>query len=187
MIKKIVIGTLLAAMIGLLVYGAWYRTKAKSASESASAAGEHRGQVGAVQGQAAGNWSGLQSADDGQQSPGSGQWSAIGGQQPAIESPLAEVTQLVALAGSVESAAADVVVIAIADQAPVELSGRSLSFALEQGFAFQPGDKLKLTGFYEDQDFEVQAIENLTTGQSVALREENGRPLWAGGGGRRGG
>jgi hypothetical protein len=47
---------------------------------------------------------------------------------------------------------------------------------------------VQLTGFYEEADFEIQALHNLASGQSLALREQNGRPLWAGGGrGRRGG
>jgi hypothetical protein len=199
MIKKIVVGTLLVAMIGLLVFGAWNRTQAKSASDSASVSGEHLSQAngalqsGAGQGQAGYQGSrgsdieSQQSAANGQHSGQGGQQSAADGQQSAVGSPQADVTELITLLGAVDSAAADAVVVAIPDQAPIELSGRTLSFAQEQGLTFQPGDNLKLTGFYEDQDFEVQAIENLTTGQSSALREESGRPLWAGGRGRRGG
>ncbi len=54
------------------------------------------------------------------------------------------------------------------------------------GFSFDPGDQVAVTGFYEDDGFETASIENLTTGQIATLRDETGRPLWAGRqGGRR--
>ena len=48
----------------------------------------------------------------------------------------------------------------------------------------QAGDSVSLTGFYEDGDFEVGQIDDQTTGQTVSLRDESGRPLWAGRGRR---
>lgn len=192
MIKKIITGTLLAILIGGLVYGAWYRTTAKAANEAGRTTAERRGQESNVTEE----HSTTQSSTASQQGAGyrgggnaQGNAAATGnavaspGNEP---SPQAEVTELVNLAGSVTSVSADLVTIAVAGQAPVELSGRSLTFATEQGFVIQPGDSLQLTGFYEESDFEIQAIQNLTTGQALALREESGRPLWAGGG-RRGG
>jgi hypothetical protein len=41
-----------------------------------------------------------------------------------------------------------------------------------------------LVGFYEGDDFEVGQIDNATNGQTVLVRDENGRPLWAGRGRR---
>ena len=99
-------------------------------------------------------------------------------------SPQAGVTELVTLTGTVESATDAGVIVAVAGGLPVEIAGRALSYATEQGFVFHQGDTLALTGFYEEQDFEVQALENFTTGQYLALREQNGRPMWAGGRGR---
>lgn len=50
------------------------------------------------------------------------------------------------------------------------------------------GDSVAATGFYEDDAFEVARVENLTSGEAVTLRDETGRPLWAGrGNGRRNG
>ena len=65
------------------------------------------------------------------------------------------------------------------------IEGRLLSYLLEQGFTAKVGDELTLVGFFEGDKFEVGQIANETTGQSMVVREESGRPLWAGG--RRGG
>lgn len=48
------------------------------------------------------------------------------------------------------------------------------------GVALVVGDEVAVTGFDENGEFEVAAVENLTTGESIALREEGGRPPWAG-------
>ena len=66
----------------------------------------------------------------------------------------------------------------------IEVTGRSWRFAQEQGFTAHADDKLTLVGFYEGDEFEVGLIDDLSSGQSVALRDENGRPMWAGRGGR---
>lgn len=67
----------------------------------------------------------------------------------------------------------------------IVIADRPWSFALEAGFTAQPGDQVTLTGFYENETFEAG---QLTNGDLVvAIREESGRPLWAGGrGGGRG-
>ena len=50
----------------------------------------------------------------------------------------------------------------------------------EQGLAISVGDQVAATGFFEQDGLEATRIENLTTGQSLALRDGSGRPLWAG-------
>jgi len=54
------------------------------------------------------------------------------------------------------------------------------------GIGLEAGDQVTVSGFYEDDEFEVGAIENTTDGTSVTLRDETGRPLWAGRGGAGG-
>jgi hypothetical protein len=49
-----------------------------------------------------------------------------------------------------------------------------------QGITLNAGDEVAISGFYEGDDFEVGHVENLTTGESVTLRDESGRPMWAG-------
>ena len=49
-----------------------------------------------------------------------------------------------------------------------------------EGFALQVGDEVSVTGFYEDGEFKAGTVENLTTGESIVLRDEAGRPMWSG-------
>ena len=37
-----------------------------------------------------------------------------------------------------------------------------------------------MTGFYEDGEFKAGTVENLTTGETIVLRDEAGRPMWSG-------
>jgi hypothetical protein len=50
----------------------------------------------------------------------------------------------------------------------------------ENGIGLEAGDDVVLYGFYEGDDFEIGGIENLTSGETVRLRDDTGRPLWAG-------
>jgi len=54
-------------------------------------------------------------------------------------------------------------------------------FAGEQGITFNPGDPVTIVGFEgEDSLFQAGQITNDTTGETLLLRDPNGRPLWAG-------
>ena len=49
-----------------------------------------------------------------------------------------------------------------------------------EGFALEVGDEVSVTGFYEDGEFKAGTVENLTTGETIVLRDEAGRPMWSG-------
>jgi hypothetical protein len=51
-----------------------------------------------------------------------------------------------------------------------------------EGFALEIGDEVSVLGFYEDGEFKAGTVENLTTGETIMLRDEAGRPMWAGNG-----
>lgn len=53
-------------------------------------------------------------------------------------------------------------------------------YAREQGFSAEVGDLLTLTGYRTSGGFEITTMVNEENGQEVALRDENGRSLWAG-------
>ena len=54
-------------------------------------------------------------------------------------------------------------------------------FADEQAVAFNSGDAVTVLGFEgEDSMFQAGQITNGTTGETLFLRDPNGRPLWAG-------
>jgi len=56
------------------------------------------------------------------------------------------------------------------------------SYWESQGLALQPGDEVQIRGFWEDGEFEVGRLTLVATGQTVVIRDETGRPQWAGGG-----
>jgi hypothetical protein len=60
------------------------------------------------------------------------------------------------------------------------IEGRAWRFALEEGFEIQVGDSLQMSGFWEDGEFKPGVIENQSTGETVTLRDPDGRPLWSG-------
>jgi hypothetical protein len=97
----------------------------------------------------------------------------------------AQVDTWLQIQGTVVSVDADILIVRTADGTQVSVENRSWWFAQEQGFSAQIGDEITLTGFYEDEAFEVGRIDDATTGQTVLLRDEDGRPMWAGRG-RRG-
>ena len=98
----------------------------------------------------------------------------------------AQVDAWVALHGSVVGIDANALVVQTESDEQVMVEGRTWWFAQEQGFMAQVGDELAVVGFYENGEFEAGRLDNLSIGLSVPIREEGGRPLWAGGG-RRGG
>ena len=164
MLKKIVLAVVLIGLVGLLVLGAVNRTLAKTATDEGYGNGQGNGN---------GNGGGSQ-GNGGSQTYGDGTGT---GQ--------AQVDEWLTLTGTVTAVDADLLAVDTAG-GEVLVENRGWWYAQEQGFAAQVGDQVTLTGFYENDAFEVGQIDNLTTGQSVTLRDENGRPMWAGRG-RRGG
>ena len=52
--------------------------------------------------------------------------------------------------------------------------------AYREGFALEVGDEITVVGFHEDGEFKAGTVENLTTGETIVLRDETGRPMWSG-------
>ena len=94
---------------------------------------------------------------------------------------LAEVDEWLTYAGTSTTASEDVWILDLNDIGSFEIEGRLLSFLQEKGFEVNAGDALLVSGFMEGDEFEVGGIENTTTGEQISVREETGRPLWAGG------
>ena len=98
----------------------------------------------------------------------------------------AQVDAWLTMQGTVASIDVNGLVILTADGQEIVMANRPWWFAQDAGFVAEVGDEVDLVGFYEGEGFEVGQITNATSGQIVPIREQNGRPLWAGGG-RRGG
>lgn len=207
MIKKIVIGTLLVVVTGGLVYGAVNRTQIKTAEaavgqiDSEYNENQHGRQPetgGMLQNDQVLNegkdqfWGFDQEVDSG---PGNGPGGGNGGSgqgqgQSADQSGSdfgtgegqAVVDEWVMLEGTVSAIDEYSMFAAIDDGSEVEIGPRAWSYAQDQGFTAEVGDELSMRGFYEGDTYEAAEITNHTTQQTVLLRDENGRPHWAGGG-----
>jgi hypothetical protein len=112
------------------------------------------------------------------EAPAAGQNSAVPNVGQTGVSEWAEVS------GVVVRADETALVVQAADGATVEIVNRPWSFAVSQGFMAEAGDQVTLTGFYEGDTFEAAQISDATSGQNVSIRDDAGRPLWAGGGRR---
>ena len=219
MAKKIILGVLLAGLIGLLVWGGVNRTLARTEEtmrggqseslyggngqgvseqsnetdaglyEQGNGAGTGQGRAqdvsplnAAGQGQG-GQGGGTGSAGQGQGGQGTG--GGAGGQSGLAASggdPQAEVAEWVTLQGTVQSVSVDEAVLVVSTGETIVLDGRAWSFAQQAGFSMQAGEQVSLTGFYEDGEFEIGMVEDRTSGQAIQLREQSGRPAWAGNG-----
>jgi hypothetical protein len=191
MFKKILVGTVLVGLIGILVTGAINRTNATSGSAEGRGQGRGNGNTamtytaGRGQGGSNGNTATTYTAGRGQGGSSWGQRSeSATGDQLGVGQ--AQVTEWLTLEGTVVSVDENALVVETSAGEQVVIENRPWLFAQEQGFLAQAGDEVTLTGFYEGDAFEVGQISDTTNGKTVSLRDQDGRPGWAGRG-RRGG
>lgn len=187
--RILVYGIVGALFLGLLGGSAWILTRPADAVERVAQAnaGSGRGRVAAETGvaQGGGHRGGVNAgvADVAARETGRGGngGSGGGGQSSTQETGRAYTDALVweTFTGVVTAADTEITL--------QTTEGASVTVSLGQsgysaGFAVAVGDQVQVVAFYEDGEYKAGSIENLTTGQSLALRDELGRPLWAGGG-----
>ena len=154
--KKIILGVLFGGLIAVLLVGAVTRTNSKTGSTNDRSVEQARDQKGQSQGNQ-GDGNGDASSD------------STGIVWESLQGSVIDVTESELLLKSDSG-----------DQVLVE--GRAWSYVQDQGFLVQNDDLITVTGFYENDELKVSAIDNITSGQSITIRESNGRPMWAGGG-----
>ncbi len=198
MIKKIFVGVLLAGVFGLLVFGAVNRTLAKTSENvyqttgQSLAAGNNVGDGNGAEPIRENRSTNLNLSENIGQSGQRAVTSGIGQGGQNEDAPgdgtstgIAEVDEWLTITGTVASTDPDLWVVTLTDGTSLEIEGRALNYLAELNFTVSPEDSLSLQVFLEDQEYEIGEIENLTTGEVATIRDESGRPLWAGG--RQGG
>jgi hypothetical protein len=158
MLKKIILGGLLVALVGVLVVGAINRTAARGGETSSTQHGQTTQDVGQR----------------------GGRNSAGGNQGRAEAVGEANVTEWQTVIGTVSSVDASQVEIALSDGGSVEVGGRAWQLAATQNFTANAGDSVTVHGFDENGVFQAGQIDNQSNGQTLNLRDTTGRPLWAG-------
>ncbi len=189
MIGKVFVGVVIAVLTGGLVMGAINRTTSRNASSRSINAEDHESGSLGVQ-----NGDGYESSRNrGQGESDGAEISGFQGNQAGIHGFAGNETAgkgiaigvdgWIEMSGVVTDLETNLLQVRLEDGSLLEMSRRAWWFAQDQGFSASIGDQLNLTGFIEGDEFETAKLENLTTGLSVAIRDENGRPLWAGKGG----
>jgi hypothetical protein len=150
--------------------GAW--------SEEDVQAGQGRGQQTAPQG------SGQDERGRGQQTTpqGSGQ-AGRGGQGAGQNAPRSEDAPLAqeVTTETLEGIVVETVELTIdTGEQTVQIGLGPSFYREEQGFALEIGERVRVSGFYEDGEFKAQQVTKLATGESITLRDDDGRPMWAG-------
>lgn len=159
MLNKIVIGLGIAAVMGLMVAGVAYAVIGSDAGAQPGgrwreAASEPAGSRRAAEG------------DDARQ-------------------PEAAAEDWLSLNGVVESSDGSELVLRTETGDPIDVALGQSSYWEAQGLDLAPGEAVVVEGFYDEAGlFSAARLTVVATGQTVVLRDEGGRPLWAGG--RRG-
>lgn len=117
--------------------------------------------------------------------PGRGNGTGSGGLgQPETQGAgQADVDDWLVLVGEVTAVTPEALTVTAPDGASILVAGRAWLTLQEQGFAADIGHALSVTGFYDQDRFEIGTVTNLTTGVASQVRDASGRPMWAGRGG----
>jgi hypothetical protein len=173
MVKKIVIGALMIGLCSVVIAGAINRTNAKTTGS------ERVNRQGDGSGIAESNSNAGERSRGKQGSGGNSNRVTTQDVDGDLEDDVGFSQGRTILHGIVSTVGGDTLTVELPDGETIVVEGRAWSFAQERGFTSQVGDQVKLTGAIQDE-FQIWGIENLTTGQTITLRDGNGRPQWAG-------
>ena len=172
MIKKIVMWSIFAGVVGLLIFGAVIRTQAKTTDNTQPRAKseEHELENLELAGEGFGNF---------------GESSRRESAEPRNEDEVhladEQDHEWITKTGSVVDLNSQSLWIETGEGDILEITRRAWRFIQESGLELSIGDEIKLEGFYENDEFGISNLENLTSGESLQIREDSGRPLWGGG------
>jgi hypothetical protein len=189
MIKKIGLGVLFASLVGLLIFGAVNRTIATTGDGTHSASNRTT-QTGELGGNGRGRQSETSSVDrQFSRVSGPGSYGRGGGRNRAYSSETQANDQqsgleYVPLQAQVSSINGDLLLLTCDDGQEIEIDGRAWRFIQENGFRLQIGDLITAQGFYDTENrLEIATITNQTNSEELIIRDDSGRPMWAGRGG----
>ena len=175
MLRKAVLGTLFVGLIGVLVTGAVIRTMDRT-ERVAEAEGNGHGHDEAsehAEGES-GQGRGSQGQDNTGGDVAERQYPNYDGSPP--EGWLVhEGTVVLPPEDGVD------LVIEMSDGKKLTV-GTGPMYMASQGFFLQAGEPVQVMGYWEDHEFKAAQVTRLADGQTITLRNELGRPAWAGAG-----
>jgi len=182
MLKKVLFGVLVMGLSGVLAAGAINRTNDRLERETRGAQDRQSRQADASE--SPGQWNGGgQGAGQGDRRQDEetkvplGQGNQ-GNRQGDRDSD--EIVEPLQENGVVTAVNEDALLVDTAGGETLIVEGRAWMYALDQGFQVEVGDQLALSGFYEDDEWKTNEIENLSNGMRLVIRSDRGRPMWAG-------
>ena len=166
MLKKILIGTLLAGLIGVLITGAVIRTVDRT-DRVAEASGRDN----------------LQPADCATERGQGNQDQNNQRTEPRYPNYQDAPEEWVDLTGAVVQTPDDGVDLVIkTDDGGEIVVGTGPGYMREQGFTLQAGELVQVRGYWEDNELKAAQITRMADGATITLRDEIGRPAWSGAG-----
>jgi hypothetical protein len=183
MSRKAILGTLLVGLIGVLVAGAIIYTVDKTENAEARALAQGRGnsgQIGYDVQQTAWN-----TAADTQRNGRSGQVQGDGVVERQYPNYEAAPEDWALYEGTVMQApAAGVDLVIMTGSGEEVVIGTGPGYLEDQGLLLQAGESVQVRGYWEDGVFKAVQVTRLQDGLTVTLRDEIGRPAWAGSNGQ---
>jgi hypothetical protein len=181
MIKKVVLGTLLIGLIGILVAGAVIRTVDKT-EQVAEGRGQGRGQGGGQVGEYVQVRQG-QGRGANAQGGGYGRSGATVEQQYLnYEAPIGDLDTYEGTVVEAAESGGDLVI--LTDEGQEITVGTGPGYMETQGFTLQAGEQVQVEGYWENDELKAAQVTRLRDGQTIVLRDQFGRPAWSGGGWR---
>jgi len=200
MLKKMLVGSFLLIMAGALVVGGISLfSRSQSAHAWQGRGQEDRGVIaqrasnqivpgsqGHGQGRGQGGREASTNTETSENTPGSGYGlgQGQGNSQRSRTKPQVEVADWRTVEGVVVETTE--LVIETVDGQTVQVGLGPSHYRESQGFVLQVGDRVRVSGYSEDGEFKAGQVEKLDTGESIVLRDTDGRPMWAGWGRRNG-
>ena len=179
MFRKVALGTLLAGLLGVLVAGAIIRTADKTENVTeARGLSQGRGAVGNAMEQTDLN------SEVNTQSNGRGRYGQGGGhiarQGPEYEAAPEAWRLYEGVVTQAPAAGVDLVIKTAGGEGI--MVGTGTGYMEDQGFALQAGEAVQVQGYWEEDELKAASVTRLRDGETINLRDNGGRPVWAGAG-----
>ena len=189
-LNKVLVGLGMAAVLGLMGAGVAY---AVTGTENDGRTGEGNGGRRATSeaGGTGARWSAEATESDGTAGQGGGGWQTSeadgaggrwSGEGSQVNGSQAASEEFESVSGVVQSLDGSLLVLQTEAGEAVEVSLGQPGYWEAQGLSLVVGDEVVIEGYYEDDaTLAVGSVTFVATGQTVVLRDESGRPMWAGG------
>ncbi len=179
MMRKVVLGALLVGLIGVLVVGAIFATGAENVAE-ARGQGQGRGAGQEVRDAVPEVALNQSAADQGNGLRGGYVQgaSAAERQYPNYEDAPEDWDLYEGMVMQAPAAGVDLII--KTDSGEEVVVGTGPGYLEGQGLVLKAGEPVQVQGYWEDGEFKAAQITRLQDGQTVTLRDEVGRPAWAG-------